>query len=497
MTEGSTTTPVLTTHEPASGRDVAEYPVAGEAEVRAAVARARDAAAWWGAIPPAERRDHLLAWKRVLARRAEELAGVIRGETGKPAGDAGLEVMIAVEHLDWAARHADRVLRRRRVRSGMVAANQRATVEYQPFGVVGVIGPWNYPLYTPLGSISYALAAGNAVVFKPSEYAPGVGRWLADRWAELLPDRPVLQAVYGRGETGAALCRSGVDKLAFTGSTATAKRVMAACAETLTPVVIEAGGKDALIVAGDADIGAAATAAVFGGLGNAGQTCTGVERVYVVESVAERFVRAVREGAQAVRPGAGPDAHYGPMTMPGQAEVIARHIDDALRRGGRAVVGGRESVRPPFVEPVVLADVPEDSTAVTEETFGPTLVVNRVPDVDEAVRRANASTMGLAASVFSGDRAAALEVARRLRAGAVSVNSVLGFAAIPSLPFGGVGDSGFGRIHGADGLREFSRPKSVTVQRFRPPVDLVRFDRDPRKVELAWRAFRWRHARGR
>jgi acyl-CoA reductase-like NAD-dependent aldehyde dehydrogenase len=185
------------------------------------------------------------------------------------------------------------------------------------------------------------------------------------------------------------------------------------------------------------------------------------------------------------------------MTMPGQLAVVERHVDDALRRGGRAVVGGRESVRPPFVAPVVLADVPEDSAAVTEETFGPTLVVNRVPDVDEAVRRTNASALGLAASVFSGDRRAAVAVAGRLRAGAVSVNSVLGFAAIPSLPFGGVGDSGFGRIHGADGLREFSRAKSVTVQRFRPPVDLLRFDRDPRGVDLAWRMFRWRHARGR
>jgi acyl-CoA reductase-like NAD-dependent aldehyde dehydrogenase len=486
---------LLRTHDPATGAVLAEYPVATADDVRAAVARAREAAAWWAAIPPAERRRHLLAWKRTLAQRVEELAGVMRQETGKPLEDAALEVMVAVEHLDWAARHARRVLGPRKVRPGALAADHRATLEYQPVGVVGVIGPWNYPVYTPLGSISYALAAGNAVVFKPSEYTPGVGRWLADRWAELLPDRPVLQVVVGRGATGAALCRAGVDKLAFTGSTATAKRVMAACAESLTPIVVEAGGKDALIVAADADVDAAAEAAVFGGLGNAGQTCVGVERVYVVEPVAERFLRAVRERASAVRPGAAEDANYGPMTTPGQAAVIGRHIDDALARGGRAVVGGRESVRPPFVEPVVLADVPEDSTAVTEETFGPTLVVNRVADVDDAVRRTNATSLGLGASIFSGDRRAAVDVARRLRVGMVSVNAVLGFASIPTLPFGGVGDSGFGRVHGADGLREFSRTKAVTVRRFRAPVDLMRFDRDPKAVALAWRVFRWRHAR--
>jgi acyl-CoA reductase-like NAD-dependent aldehyde dehydrogenase len=486
---------VLTSLDPATGDVVGEYPIAGRTEVEEAVARAREAAAWWAGLQAGDRKRHLLTWKRTLAQRADELAQVIRRETGKPLADAGLEVMLAVEHLDWAARHANRVLRPRKVRSGALAANHRATLGYEPLGVIGVIGPWNYPLFTPVGSIAYALAAGNAVVFKPSELTPGVGVWLADSWAEMLPHHPVLQTVVGFGETGSALCRSGVDKIAFTGSTGTAKKVMALCAESLTPVVIEGGGKDALIVAADADVEAAADAAIFGGLGNAGQTCVGVERVYVVESVAEQFIRAVRDRAQAVAPGGAEDSHYGPATLPRQLEIIERHIADALARGGRAVVGGRESVRPPFAEPVVLADVPEDSSAVTEETFGPTLVVNRVPDVDEAVRRSNATSLGLAASIFTKDRSAALDVVRRLRVGMVSVNSVIGFAAIPSLPFGGVGDSGFGRIHGADGLREFSRAKAVTEQRFKPPIDLMRMDRDPKALAMAWKVFRLRHGR--
>ncbi|GAA3392867.1 aldehyde dehydrogenase family protein [Cryptosporangium minutisporangium] len=484
----------LSRRSPATGEIVGEYPIAGETEVGAAVERARTAATWWAALPADRRRTHLLAWKRGLARGADDLAALIRAETGKPLTDAGLEVMLAVEHLDWAARNAHRVLRPRTVRSGVLAANQRGVLGYRPLGVVGVIGPWNYPVYTPLGSVSYALAAGNAVVFKPSEYTPGVAQWLAERFVAAVGE-PVLQVVTGDGGTGAALCRAGVDKIAFTGSTATAKTVMAACAETLTPLVVEAGGKDAMIVAADADVDAAAAAAVFGGMGNAGQTCAGVERVYVERPVYSAFVDAVRARAEALRPGAGDEADYGPLTMPRQADVIAGHVADALARGGRPVVGGADAVRPPYVDPVVLTDVPEDSSAVTEETFGPVLVINPVDDLDDAVRRANASTLGLAGSVFTKDTRRGAAIAARLRTGAASVNSVLGFAAIPALPFGGVGDSGFGRIHGADGLREFSRAGALTVQRFPAPLDLMRFDRSPRAVAMAWRVFRLRHAR--
>ncbi|SHN43372.1 aldehyde dehydrogenase family protein [Cryptosporangium aurantiacum] len=486
---------VLIGRNPATGEVLGEYPIAGENEVGAAVDRARTAATWWAGRPPAERRALLLAWKRELARGADELAALIRSETGKPLTDAGLEVMLAVEHLDWAARNAHRVLRGRTVRSGLLAANQRGVLSYRPLGVVGVIGPWNYPVYTPLGSVSYALAAGNAVVFKPSEYTPGVGRWLADKFLAAVGE-PVLQVVTGDGTTGAALARSGVDKIAFTGSTATAKRVMAACAETLTPIVVEAGGKDAMIVAADADVDAAAAAAVFGGMGNSGQTCAGVERVYVERSVYAAFVDAVQARAMELRPGASEDSDYGPLTMPKQADVIAGHVADALARGGKPIVGGADAVRPPFVDPVVLTEVPEDSSAVTEETFGPVLIVNPVDDLDDAVRRANSTTLGLAGSVFTRDTKRGAAIAARLRVGAASVNSVLGFAAIPALPFGGVGDSGFGRIHGADGLREFSRANSLTVQRFRAPVDLMRFDRSPKAVATAWRMFRLRHARG-
>mgnify|MGYP001226707375 CR=1 FL=1 len=475
-------------HDPRTGEVLGEYPVHGPEEVRAAVERARQAAHWWAELGFDGRRRRLDAWRRLVVSRLAEAAELISAETGKPLDDARLELVLVVDHLHWAARNAERVLRRRRVSSGLLMYDHTATVEYLPLGVVGVIGPWNYPAFTPMGSIAYALAAGNAVVFKPSELTPGVGHWLASTFAEVVPEQPVLSVVTGFGPTGAALCRAGVDKIAFTGSTETGKRVMATCAETLTPVLVECGGKDALIVAEDADLSAAADAALWGAMANAGQTCVGVERVYVVEQVADRFVELLTQRARTLRVGADPAADLGPMTMASQVEVIRRHIEDALSRGARAVVGGPESIRPPFVEPVVLLDVPEDSCAVTEETFGPVIVINRVPDVDEAVRRANSTAYGLGGAVFSRSRGA--ELARRMRSGMVSVNSVISFAAVPALPFGGVGASGFGRIHGEDGLREFARPQAVTRRRMRPLLQPMSFDRGARTVRTLLRLVR-------
>lgn len=474
--------------DPRTGEVVGYHQVDDEAAVREAVVRAREAAAWWGGLGFVQRRRRLLAWRSALTRRIDELAALITAETGKPRDDARLECVLVVAHLNWAARHAEKVLRRTRVASGLLMLHEASTVEYQPYGVIGVIGPWNYPAHTPMGSISYALAAGNAVVFKPSELTPGVGCALADSLARVVPEYPVLQVVTGFGETGAALCRSGVDKLAFTGSAATAKTVMATCAETLTPVVLECGGKDALLVDSDADLAAAADAAVWGAMANAGQTCVGVERVYVVDEVAQEFTGRVVAQTRRLRTGGEPSADLGPITRPDQVEVIRDHLADALARGGTALVGGAESVRAPYVEPVVLADVPDNSTAVTDETFGPTVTLHRVANLDDAVARVNAGRYGLGAAVFSGRRG--MEIAGRLRCGMVAVNSVISYAGVPALPFGGVGDSGFGRVHGADGLREFARVKAVTRRRFRPPVEVLTFTRPAWAIRFLLRIVR-------
>lgn len=497
-----TTTPAaspaatFTTRSPATGEPIAAHPVNGPDEVSGAVARARSVQTGWAALPASRRRDHLRHWKKAIATDLDAVARTISEETGKPAGDAALEVVLTLEHLAWAARKAGPVLRRRKVRTGLFTVHQRASLVHRPLGVIGVIGPWNYPLYTPMGSIGYALAAGNAVVFKPSELTPGTGVLLAELFDAAVPQHAgLLTTVTGAAPTGDALARSGVDKLAFTGSPGTARKVMAVCAETLTPFLAECGGKDAVIVTADADLDAAADAIVWGALSNSGQTCAGVERVYAVREIHEALCQRVVERAEALRPGEGADAAYGPMTLPGQVAIVERHVTGAVSAGARALLGGPESVRAPYVAPVVLTGVPEDAAAMTEETFGPVVAINAVADVDEAVERANASRYALGAAVFSRTGRAGAAIAARLRAGAVSVNSVLGFAAVPALPFGGSQDSGFGRLHGEEGLRSFTSVQSTTVQRFTPPIALTSFDVPAATRERAVRLARTLHRR--
>ena len=490
------------TLNPATGQVIATFPVAGPEDAAVAVSRAREAARWWAALGWRERRARLLDWKSHLTRQLDSLAALVHDETGKPADDAKLEIVLAILHIDWAARHAQRVLGPHRVFPGVAALNLAATVEYQPLGVIGVIGPWNYPVLTPMGSIAYALAAGNAVVFKPSEFTPAVGEYLVRSFADTAgrdAPQPALQLLTGDGRTGAALTEAGVDKLAFTGSGATARKVMAAAAANLTPVIAECGGKDALIVDADADLNAAADAAAWGGLSNAGQTCIGVERVYVADPVYETFLAKLSERVAGLKPGSEPGASYGPMTMPSQIDVIRRHLADAIARGGRVLPGPLESaddaIDGGYVRPVILTDVPEDAAAVTEETFGPTVTVRRVASLEEGVRLANASSYGLGATIFSGSRRRALEAARSLRSGAAAINSVVSFMLVPALPFGGVGESGFGRIHGADGLREFTRAKSIASQWMKPPANLTSFGRTDRDLNRTLGMVRFLHGR--
>jgi acyl-CoA reductase-like NAD-dependent aldehyde dehydrogenase len=471
------------TVNPATGEVIASFPVHATADVEAALDRARKAATWWADLGWKQRRTRLLAWKSHITRYMSRLAELVHEETGKPVSDAKLEILLAIVHLDWAAKNAERILGPRRVRTGLVSINQTATLEYQPLGVVAVIGPWNYPVFTPMGSIAYALAAGNAVMFKPSELTPAVGGWLVSSLNEIVPEQPVLQLITGMGATGAALAASGVNKIAFTGSAATARKVMAAAAGNLTPIVAECGGKDAMLVGADADLDAAAEAAAWGAMSNAGQTCIGIERVYVVDGVYHTFLEKLREQVAALRPGEDREASYGPMTMTSQLDVIEGHVADALARNGHPVTGGLDSIRAPYVEPIILTEVPEESRAVTEETFGPTVTVTRVSDMAEGVRLANAGSYGLGSAVFTKSKKHAVEVARSLRTGMTAINAVLAFAAVPTLPFGGVGESGFGRIHGADGLREFARAKGITRQRFKPMVNLTSFARTDKELD--------------
>jgi aldehyde dehydrogenase (NAD+) len=467
------TTSSFDSHNPVDGTVLGSYPNTSAADVNSAVARARAASLAWQALGFRGRRKVLLKWASLITKQVDEIAEIVRAETGKPVSDATLEATLALGHLAWAAKHAESVLAKQHRPSGLLMFNMKTNVTRVPMGVVGVIGPWNYPIFTPMGSIAYALAAGNTVVFKPSEFTPGVGRWLADSFANIAPFADIFTCVTGMPETGKALTESTVDKVSFTGSTRTAKKVAAACAERMIPVVLECGGKDPVLVAADADIDRAAEYALWSAMSNAGQTCIGAERVYVVNEVADKFIAKITELAKEVHP--GKDGNYGPATMPSQLKVIQSHIDDAAAKGAKFVIGSVDSVKAPFVEPVIMVDVPENSTAVTEETFGPTLVINRTADMAEAIRLANATRYGLAASVWS--KRNGEKIASQLHCGMVSVNSVIAFAAIASVPFGGVKDSGYGRIHGPEGLLEFTYPRTVVRTIFNIPIVFTTFGR--------------------
>jgi acyl-CoA reductase-like NAD-dependent aldehyde dehydrogenase len=460
---------------PVNDEVIASHPITDEAGVRAAVATARTAALQWREIGFSGRRKMLLKWSTDLMANVDELAELVSLETGKPTSDAKLEAALAAGHIAWAARHAESVMRTSYRSPGLLMANMSATVERSPVGVVGVIGPWNYPVFTPLGSIAYALAAGNTVVFKPSEYTPGVGQYLARTFLDATLFAEVFICVTGLGETGKFLCESVVDKLAFTGSTRTAKIVAATCAAHMTPVVLECGGKDPVIVAHDADIARAADATVWSAFSNAGQTCIGAERVYVDERVADKFIEKVLEIAKTIKPGAPGAGKYGPTTMPKQIPIIQSHIDDAIARGAKVLMGGSDSVKAPFVEPVILCDVPEDSIAMTDETFGPTIAINRVQSMAEAIKLSNDTRYGLGASVWSKRRGK--QIASQLHTGMVAINSTISFAAVDSVPFGGVKDSGYGRIHGPEGLLEFTYPRTVVRARFQLPIAFTSFSR--------------------
>jgi acyl-CoA reductase-like NAD-dependent aldehyde dehydrogenase len=449
------------------------------------VSNAAESFKLWGDLNYSERARILLSWKREIASNSEEFAQMISLETGKPIGDSRLEVSIAIAHLSWAAKKAGYYLKESRRKPGLLMFNMHAEVHRIPYGVIGVIGPWNYPMFTPMGSIAYALAAGNSVVFKPSEFTPGVGKMLAESFNKVSKIPNVLQTITGLGETGKWLCESKINKLAFTGSTRTAKLVAETCSRNMVPVLLECGGKDPVLVDKDANLKLAAEYTIWSAMANAGQSCIGAERVYVHQQVADKFQDAVLEIVRNLEPGTS----YGPATMPKQLEIIKRHLEDATKSGAKMIFGDVNSVNERIVNPVVMAEVPENSSAMTEETFGPTIAINKVQSMDEAIALSNASDYGLGASVFSKRHGYA--IAKKLECGMVGINTAFTFAAIPSVPFGGAKQSGYGRIHGPEGLFEFTYARTMVKPRFEIPLRATSFKRTAGQERLISKLSKW------
>jgi acyl-CoA reductase-like NAD-dependent aldehyde dehydrogenase len=464
--------PVLETFDPRTGALLAVVPDQSAADVRAAIARARTAAASWSALTYKERTRHLLAVRDRLLDRAEELVEIICAETGKQRAEAvTTELMAVCETMDWYARNGERALRPQAVAAGTMA-HKKAWKRYEPMGVIGVISPWNYPFTLSMTPLVTALFAGNAVVLKPSEVTPTVGLAIGelfedDTWGDL------VQVVTGGGATGEAVVRGGVDKVVFTGSARTGRRVMAAAADTLTPVLLELGGKDPMIVCEDADVARAAKGAVWGSMQNAGQTCMSVERVYVAEAVYDDFVDRVVSEASAIRQDATGSGDIGSMTFEPQVGIVERHLADAREKGARVLVGGERIDRPGlWFPPTVLVDVDHGMDIMREETFGPVLPIMKVRDGEEGLRLANDSPYGLNSSVWTEDSQRGVSIANRLESGNVCINDCIVSYAVTGLPFGGVKESGMGRVHGAEGLREFCQVKSILGRKVKTPREL-------------------------
>lgn len=465
---------------PSDGRRLAQVPVQIDADVEAAIRRARSAQEEWRSLSVGTRASKLSELRHVLGDRADDIADVIQDETGKPRVEALTEIVVIADVMRFYERVARRVLGPRRVGTSWLIGKS-AKVRRDPYGVVGAITPWNYPFVLTMDAVVAALFAGNAIVIKPSEFTPLTALKLVELAREAGLADGLVSVVTGDGTTGEALSRSSVDKIFFTGSTATGRRVMAAAAETLTPVGLELGGKDPALVLRDADLERAARGIVYGGFFNAGQTCISTERVFAVSSIYDTFVQRLTELTGELTSGDGGEVDVGPMVTPFQVAIVEAHVEEARERGARVTVGGgRASPGSQVFKPTVIADVDPSMRIMREETFGPVLPVMRVADEEEAIRLANDTPYGLFASVWTKDIARGRAVANRIRAGGVSVNETLAHYAVPGLPMGGVRESGFGRRRGVEGLEEMSISRSLLVHRWGPRREIWWFPYEPR-----------------
>lgn len=453
---------------PVTGERLGDFPITSREGVIAAVARARSAHASWRETSLANRLALLSRIKEVVRTHGEEYARRISEDTGKPLVDSLLtELMTVPLFFDYYEKNAAKILARKKVPGSILFPGKSSYVEHFPVGVVAIIAPWNFPFQLSMVPVVSALIAGNTVVLKPSEVTPITGEIIAEIFRKIGLPNGVLEVVQGDGTTGAALSEAEVDKIFFTGSVATGRKVMQAAAKRPIPVELELGGKDAMIVCADANLERAARAAIWGGLVNCGQMCTSVERILVEDAVHDRFVDLLRREIAKVKVG-GPDEHadMGPMTFGKQIETVERHVKDAIAKGAKVLFGGSRIDRPgQFFEPTLLTEVRPDMAIYAEETFGPVLPVVRVRDVGEAVRMANQHEYGLLASVWTKDTRKGMEIASRLECGQVTINDVVVSVGHPALPFGGVKSSGFGRYHGPEGLLTFAHQKAVMVDR--------------------------------
>jgi len=457
--------------DPATGKILAQFERTPPAALSRIVSQARVAHRIWRHVPVEKRCAQLRVLRDCMMASRDALADAVVAESGKPRVEALFaDLFVALDTAQYFSKSGAKLLRSERVPHHSTAGKAKSgSLIYEPVGVIGIISSWNYPLAIPLSQIIPAVAAGNAVVCKTSDFTPKCGALMEKLFLDAGFPKNLVTVVQGGGEVGQALIDAGPDKIMFTGSVATGRRVAEACAKKLIPSVLELGGKDAMIVLADAHLEVAASAAVWGSYTNCGQVCLSVERLFVEKAVEEKFLALCVEKTKKLRLGPGCDStsDVGPLIRPQHVQRMSGLVDDAVARGARLLCGGkpRADLGPNFFEPTLLAGMNSTMRLFQEETFGPILAVQAVKDSEEAVACANDSTFALAASVWTGDAKRGQAIAARLRAGAVMVNDAISYFGIAEAPHGGFGASGWGRTHGKAGLLEMVQTKYIDVDR--------------------------------
>jgi succinate-semialdehyde dehydrogenase/glutarate-semialdehyde dehydrogenase len=455
---------------PATRETIGAIEVQNAEDVAVALEAARKAQPEWAALSFDERARFLDRAVKTLVERQDDFIEVVLRESGKPRTEAlMMEIFAGCDALTYYAKRSRDILRsEKRKLHGMMRFMKQLRIVYQPLGVVGVISPWNAPFILSLNPTIQALMAGNAVLLKPSEVTPNSGALVGELFEAAGLPEGLLTVLTGDAETGAALVEAGVDKISFTGSVETGRKVGEACARQLIPCTLELGGKDPMIVCDDANVDIAAGGAVAGAFMNAGQYCCGTERVYVAEEIADAFTERVVARVAELRQGASGEFDVGAIFWDRQIEIIERHVEDALAKGACALAGARRNpdFEGLFYEPTVLTDVDHDMLVMRDETFGPVLPIMRVRDDEDAIALANQTTYGLAANVWTQDKRRGYAIAKRLHAGSVCINDMATTYGAPEAPFGGRRASGVGQVNGVVGLRGYTHPQPILTDRF-------------------------------
>ncbi len=491
----------IVARDPSNGQEIGRAALMTAADVAVAVRNARLAQPAWAALSYRERAEFILRAREIVLARTDDIATLISRETGKPPVEAiSMEVVPTLDLMNHFARNTERLLEREKIGLGQYGLMGRSSyIFYKPLGVVGIISPWNFPWATPLDEVVMALMAGNAVVLKPSELTPFSALKIGEVFKEAKLPPGLLEIVTGDGSTGSALVEAGVNKIMFTGSVATGKRVAEVAAKRLIPVVLELGGKDPMIVLDDAKLENAARAAIWGAFCNSGQACASIERCYVHESIAPQFIDLVVKETRALKQGkpAAEGVDVGAMSNEKQLHIVESHVSDAVKRGAQVQTGGHrlDDSGGWFHEPTVITNVNHSMELMRDETFGPVLPIMTFKTDDEAVRLANDSIYGLTASIFTSDMRRGRALAERIDAGTVMINEVVYTHAVAQTPWGGVKQSGYGRTHGRLGLLELVTPQHVHVNAV-PGVPDVWWFRYTKQAGKLFRGFARRFTTG-